>query len=168
MQTYLLFGLAAAVAAASFQEPLPFNQRPASVTVVLAKSHNLYDGTFTAKSTAAVCGVVPKDRNFTGEDAFIVQFPDDADLEVTDVTFSSKELVGKVTTTSKFFLSVTVKSPRIGSPSAYVLDPSQPQVSGKATLISTAAGAHELKIEGVNQLGATLTFTMTCSPRPRG
>jgi hypothetical protein len=163
----LRFALTLVLALAGVPQEEPYNQRPATVTVTLAKSHNLYDGTFTATSVAAVCGVVPKDRNFIGEDAFIVQFPDATDLEVQDVSFSSKELVGKVTTTTKFDFSVTVKSPRIGSPSAYRLDPSKPAVTGKATLNTTASGTHELAVEGVNELGATVTLKMTCSPRKR-
>jgi hypothetical protein len=96
-----------------------------------------------------------------------VQFPDGADLEVQDVTFGSKELVGKVTTSTKFLFSVTVKSPRIGSPSAYVLDTSKPTVTGKASLNTTASGTHELKVDGINDLGATVALTLTCSPRKR-
>lgn len=163
----LRFALTLVVALAGVPQEEPYNQRPTTVTVTLAKSHNLYDGTFAATGIAAVCGVVPKDRNFSGEDAFIVQFPDGADLEVQDVTFSSRELVGKVTTSTKFLFSVTVKSPRIGSPSAYALDTSKSAVTGKATLNTAAAGTHELKVEGVNELGATVALTLTCSPRKR-
>jgi hypothetical protein len=143
----------------------PFNQRPTDVTVIMSTSRGKYDGTYTSSDTSAVCGEVPKELNFAGVPAFSVQFPDGADLEVHDVTFSSKVLVGGVTTTSEFFLSVSLKSPRIGQPAAYVLDTSQPKMTGTATLTTPAAGTTKLKINGVNDRGETVNLTLVCKPR---
>jgi hypothetical protein len=158
--------LAVVVLLVSPQEPRhPFNQRPADVTVVMSTSRGKYDGTYTASQTATVCGEVPADLNFAGVPAFIVQFPDGGDFEVQDVTFNSKVLVGGVTTTTKFHLSVSVKSPRIGHPAAYVLDTLQPEMSGTATLTTPSAGTTRLKVAGVNDRGETIDLTMVCKPR---
>jgi hypothetical protein len=143
----------------------PFNQRPADVTVVMSTSRGKYDGTYTTSQRAMVCGEVPANLNFAGVPAFIVQFPDGGDSEVQDVTFDSKVLVGGVTTTTKFHLSVSVKSPRIGYPAAYVLDTLQPKMSGTATLSSPSPGSTKLKVAGVNDRGETIDLTMVCRPR---
>jgi hypothetical protein len=163
MMRMLALVLAATTIAA---QELPFNQRPADVRIVMSTSRGLYDGEYTFSQIAQVCGEVPKDRNFSGVPAFIVQFPDDAGSgQVTDVSFDSKTLVGGVTTTTTFHLNVSVKSPKIGSPNAYVLDTERPKMTGTATLSTPSPGTTQLKVVGVNDLGQTIDLTLRCRPR---
>jgi hypothetical protein len=141
-----------------------FNERPAAVTVTITRS-DIHPGTFHLKEVARVCGEVPKDQNFSGKASFIVQlYPDSGEGEVTDVTFASNELVGGVTTSARFHLSVSVRSAAIGRPYPLVLDTEQPNMSGTATL-TTVKGTQTLKIDGVNDRKEVIDLTLTCSPR---
>ena len=147
-------------------QELPYNQRPADVRIVMSTSRGLYDGEYTFSQVAQVCGEVPKDRNFSGVAEFIVHFPDDAgNGQVTDVSFNSKKLVAGVTTTTTFHLNVSVHSPKIGSPNAYVLDTEQPKMTGTVTLSTPSPGTTQLKVTGVNDRGESIDLTMTCRPR---
>lgn len=147
----------------------PFNERPADVTVVMSTSRKKYDGTYRLSEVARVCGEVPKDLNFAGVPAFLVQlYPDSGQGEVQDVTFSSNELVGGVTTSTRFHLSVVVKSPAIGAPPAYVLDTKQPKMTGAAKLTYPKPGTVQLKVDGVNDRGETVDLTLSCGPRQAG
>lgn len=144
----------------------PFNERPADVTVIMSTSRKKYDGTYRLSEVARVCGEVPKELNFAGVPSFLVQlYPDSGQGEVQDVTFSSNELVGGVTTSTKFHLSVLVKSPVIGAPAAYVLDTKQPKMTGTARLTYPKPGTVQLKVDGVNDRGETVDLTLVCKPR---
>jgi hypothetical protein len=151
------------------QEKHPFNERPADVRIQIANSRKKYDGGFVLTGTARVCGELPATLNFSGVPAFVVQFyPDPATGKepVMDVTFDSKELVGKVTTTTNFQLNVTVQGPSIGSPPAYVLDTVGPRKGkGTATLTMPTPGTTVLKVLGANDMGESIDFTLTCGPR---
>ena len=143
------------------------NERPASVVVVMSTSRN-YNGTYRLKEIARVCGELPKELNFAGVPLFHVQlYPDSGSGEVTDVTFDSTALVGGVTTTGKFRLSVNVQSPSIGKPPAYVLDTAQPKMKGTATLTTPSKGTLQLKVDGVNDRGETVDLTLTCGPNQK-
>ena len=143
----------------------PFNERPADVIVMMSTSRGRYDGTFTLSDVARVCGEVPKELNFAGVPTFIVQlYLDQGKGQVQDVTFDSKELVGGVTSSTKFFLSVSLKAPGI-SPVAYVLDTAQPKMTGTATLSTPTKGTVKLTARGVNDRGETTDLTLTCAPR---
>jgi hypothetical protein len=148
----------------------PFNERPADVTVTMSTSRAKYDGTYTLREVSRVCGEVPKELNFAGVAAFMVQlYPDGPNAVrggVEDVTFDSKELVGGKTTSSTFRLSLNLKSAKIGSPPAYVLDTSRPNMTGTATLTTPAPGTHQLEVQGVNDRGETVHLKLTCRPRP--
>ena len=156
--------------AAAQVAPEPFNERPANVSVVISSSH-LHNGSFGLSEVARVCGEMPKELNFAGVPTFVVQlYPDQGPPargagEVTDVTFDSKELVGGVAESTKFFLSLSLQSTAIGSPSALVLDTSQPKMTGKATLKTLSAGAIELRVEGLNNEGEIVLMTLTCATR---
>jgi hypothetical protein len=155
--------------AAGPQQPVyPFNERPADVTFVLSTtSRGRYDGTYHLAEVARICGEVPGELNFVGVPSFIVQlYPETAVGEVQDVTFSSKELVGKVMSSTQFHLSVTVKSAKIGSPPAFVLDTLQPKMTGTATLTTPSAGTTQLKVTGIDDRGETFDMTLVCKPRP--
>jgi hypothetical protein len=143
---------------------LPFNERQATVRIVMSTSRN-YNGTYNLTEVARVCGEVPAERNFAGVSAFGVQlYPESGAGEVMDVTFDSKELVGGVTSSSRFFLSVIVQSPAIGRPPAYVLDTAQARMRGSATLSTEARGTITLKVVGVNDRDETIDLTLTCMP----
>jgi len=147
-----------------------FNERPATVSVLISQSR-VHPGNFSLRGVARTCGEVPKELNFSGLPAFLVQFypdngpPSRGPGEVTDVTFDSKELVGGVTTTGKFRLSLSVQSTAIGSPFALVLDTSQPKMSGNAKLTEPSPGTLELTVDGVNNDGEVVLLTLTCGPR---
>lgn len=146
-------------------EDAPFNERPAEASVVIENSSR-YAGTFALSTLARVCGELPAELNFAGVPAFTVQFyPEDGQGQVRDITFSSRELVGGVTTSSTFFLSAIVYSPAIGSPPAYVLDTSRPNNVGTATLGSPEPGLDELTVEGVNETGERIQLSLRCWPR---
>jgi hypothetical protein len=155
----------AVVTAAPQTQQYPFNQRPTDVTVIMSTSRKKYDGTYTLSQTSLICGEVPKELNFSGEPAFLVQFPDGGDFEINDVTFNSKALVGGVTSTGTFHLNVSVKSKQIGHPAAYVLDTTRPENAGTATLTTPSAGTTKLKVDGVNDRGETVNLTVVCKPR---
>ena len=161
---FLRLALVALIVLPQGQEP--FNMRPTDVTVVMSTSRGLYDGTYTSSQVSKICGVVPKELNFSGVPAFLVNFPDDAgNGQVQDVTFDSKELVGNVTKTTRFYLSVSLQAPRIGSPYPYVLDTSQPKMTGSAIVATPSPGTTTLTVRGVNDRGETVDLTLTCKPR---
>ena len=148
----------------------PYNNVPANVSVSVPRS-DMHAGTFGLREVARVCGEVPKEHNFAAVPTFIVQlYPDNGPPprgvgEVTDVTFDSKELVGGVTTSSKFHLSLSLQSTAIGSPYALVLDTSQPNMSGVAKLRTLGPGKLELVVDGTNDRGEVVTMTLICGPK---
>jgi hypothetical protein len=148
----------------------PFNNVPAGVNVIISRS-DVHSGTFGLMGIARVCGEMPKELNFSGVPAFVVQFyPDNGPPargpgEVTDVTFDSKELVGDTALSSKFFLSLTLQSITIGTPYALVLDTSQPNMSGEAKLSMLGPGNLELAVDGINDRGEVVAMTLTCGPK---
>jgi hypothetical protein len=158
--------IAMAAHSAAQEDQLPFNQRPADAQVIMSTSRGMYDGSYALSEVARVCGEVPPELNFAGVPAFIVHlYPDSGQGQVNDITFDSKELVGGVTTSETFFLSVAVQSPAIGQPSAYVLDTSMPDMSGRAELTYPEPGTLRLEIDGVNDRGETVQLQLTCLPR---
>lgn len=156
-------------ALAARQAQHPSDERPADVRIEISNSRKRYDGTFALTGVARVCGVLPAELNFSGVPAFVVQFyPDPATGKeaVGDVTFGSTELVGNVTTSQKFDLSVTVQSAAIGRPPAFVLNTKgTAKVRGTATLLPAKPGVTVLKVEGADEMGATISLTLTCLPR---
>jgi len=150
----------------------PFNQRPAEAIVVMGPGQ--YAGTYKLTEVAKVCGEVPADLNFSGVPAFGVTLypdgggtPDPAAGAIVDVSFDSKELVGKVTTSANFFLSLSLTSPKIGRPPKYVLDTSKPKNSGTATLTMPSPGTLQLRVKGADDFYGTVDLTLTCGPRKR-
>lgn len=140
------------------------NERPADARVIISDSAR-YNGSYALSTTARVCGEVPEEMNFAGVSAFIVQFyPESGQGPVQDNSFDSKEPVGGVTTSSAFLLSVGVQLPSIGSPPAYVLDTSKPEVSGPAVLTFPEPGTHELVIDGDNEMGERIQLSLKCKP----
>jgi hypothetical protein len=160
-------GLIAMLPAASpaQQDQAPFNERPADASVTMDNSSR-YPGSFQLSTTARVCGEVPAELNFAGVPAFIVQFyPENGQGPIRDISFDSKELVGGVAESSVFFLTVAVHSPKIGSPPAYVLDTSRPDMAGTAALTAPAPGTVRLEVRGVNDMNEAIELSLECRPR---
>jgi hypothetical protein len=157
-----LAALVIALAPASAEQAV--NSRPTEVMVTIVNSPKLRDGTFSEKGTSSVCGELPKEMNFAGVPVFVVQFPDGAGSQITNVTFDSKTLVGGVTSTTAFVLNVTVQSPTIGRPPAYALDTSRPKSGGKAVISMPFPGTLHLEVEGLNEANERIVMRLTCSP----
>jgi hypothetical protein len=146
-------------------ETAPFNERPADAHIVISNSHR-YEGTFALGTLARVCGEVPAELNFAGVPSFIVQFYPETDRgEIRDITIGSNELLAGETSTSAFHLSVVVYSPEIGSPPAYVLDTSQPGMTGTAELSFPAPGELVLTVKGSNEMDEDIELVLDCKPR---
>lgn len=110
-----------------------------------------------------MCGEVSPELSMTGERVLLVEFPDDGALEITNVSFSSKTMVGGVTATDTFHVSVGVQpKPGAGS-SSYLLDTARPKNTGKATATLTA-GTLRLTVVGTNDMGEGIDMTVVCHP----
>lgn len=62
----VLLSVVLLVFATSAQAQNPFEERPAEVTVTMSTSRGMYDGSYTLREVARVCGEVPGDLNFAG------------------------------------------------------------------------------------------------------
>jgi hypothetical protein len=145
-------------------QTLPINDRPATAKAQIANSRKRYDGAFALTGRASICGVMPKD--VIGEDTFIVEFGTDvapANGSIVSIAFGSKRLVGGVTTSGVFRLSVSVKLANGGGPPAYVLntDGSIPKSTGSAS-VTQKGSITTLKVTGQNDMGETIDLEVTC------
>ena len=141
------------------------NGRNTTSRAQITGSPKLRDGAFTASGVSGVCGVIPKEASLTGEAVFVIEFPNDAPTgTITSVSFGSKELVGGVTKSTVFRLSVGVLTAKGGRPPAYVLNTDSPnaKASGIATL-SEAKGITTLQVTGHEVMGETINLTVVCS-----
>ena len=141
------------------------NGRNTTSRAQITGSPKLRDGAFTASGVSGVCGVIPKEASPTGEAIFVIEFPNDAPTgTITSVSFGSKELVGGVTKSPVFRLSVGVLTAKGGRPPAYVLntDSRNAKVSGIA-ILSEAKGVTTLSVTGQEVMGETINLTVVCS-----
>jgi hypothetical protein len=142
-------------------------QRPTQVEATMANS-NRYTGQYAGNQVARVCGETDPMQFFSGERAFLMEYPLDYDgvAEIVDVRFHSKTLVAGATETDKFYVSINVKSDLGGQPPAYVVDTERPtpNQSGHAWL-ERSGGTERIRVEAVNELGETLKLTFHCAPR---
>lgn len=167
VRTAVVVSLSVLAFGPSSQQKHPFNERPAEAVAVMS---GRYAGTYRLTDIARFCGEVPGELNAAGVTAFVVLFypdPGPGKGGIDDVTFDSKELIGKVTSSTKFFLSLNLTSPKIGSPPAYVLNTSQPGSSGTATVTTPSPGTIELKVKGTESLYGSVDLTVTCKPRAK-
>jgi hypothetical protein len=142
-------------------------QRQTTITARIGGSPNLRDGSYQAKGTSSICGVLPKLPPLTGG-VFIVEFPFDPPRQspglVTSISFGSSDLASrKDGTSNRFTLDVGVVNAAGGQPAAYVLntDPPRPGNRGTATLTHTP-GATTLTVTGQEEGGETISLTVTC------
>jgi len=141
-------------------------QRPTTVAATMGNSPKLYNGAYTSSGVARMCGETDPLQSFTGERAFLLEFPLDYNGgTIVDVRFHSKTLVGSVRETGNFFVSVTVKAAIGGQPPAYVVDTERPapRNSGTASLSVKDRGA-SLRVQASDALGQTLDLSVTCGP----
>ena len=141
-------------------------QRPTSVAATMMNSPKLYNGAYTSGGIARMCGETDPSQSFTGERAFLLEFPlDYSGGSIVDVRFRSKTLVGTVRETGNFFLSITVKAANGGAPPAFVVDTERPapKNSGTASL-SVKDGVATLRVQGSDTLGQSIDMTVTCGP----
>ena len=139
--------------------------RKTTARAQITGSPKLRDGAFTASGVSGICGVIPKESSMTGEATFVIEFPNDVPTgTVTSVAFGSKELVGGVTKSTRFRLSVGVLTANGGRPPAYVLNTDAPnaKVSGIA-ILSEAKGVTTLNVTGAEVMGETITLSVICS-----
>jgi hypothetical protein len=156
--------LAAGVASPAAQSP-SINGRHTTADAVISGSPKLRDGAFKASGVSGVCGVIPKEASLTGEAAFVIEFPNDTPTgTITSISFGSKQLVGGVTTSTVFRLSVGVRTANGGRPPNYVLntDSANAKASGTATL-SDVKGVTTLRVIGREVMGETIELTVVCS-----
>ena len=103
----------------------------------MGNSPKLYNGAYTSSGVARMCGETDPLQSFTGERAFLVEFPLDYNGgSVVDLRFHSKALV------------VDTERPAPGN-------------SGTASL-SVKNGEASLRIQASDALGQTLDMTVTC------
>jgi hypothetical protein len=154
----------AAGAVSSAQSP-SINGRTTTVKAQITGSPKLRDGSFNASGVSGVCGVIPKEASPTGEAIFVIEFPNDAPTgTVTSIAFGSKQLVGGVTRSTVFRLSVAVLTAKGGRPPSYVLniDSAGAKASGTA-ILSEAKGVTTLRVTGQEVMGETIDLTVVCS-----
>jgi hypothetical protein len=143
--------------------------RPADVAATMGNSPKRYNGAYTSSGVARMCGETDPLQSFTGERAFIVEFPLDYNGgSIVDVRFRSRTLVGFVRQTGGFFVSVTVKAAIGGQPPAYVVDTERPAPGNSGTAsLSVKDGVATLRVQASDSLGQTLQLQITCGV-PRG
>jgi len=165
----LLVILAIAFTASSIaaQNPQPWNFRPMSARATMSSPvSKRYNGTMQYTDLAKVCGEVPADHNMAGVAFFIIEFPDsETPGEISNVSFSSKELVGGKTESTKFMLNLSFKKPPV-SPVMFVLDTNRTGETGTATLVRAKDGSLTLTVKGTNDFSESVDFVATCKPRP--
>lgn len=161
----LAVALAISAAGAARAQAPSINQRPATAQASIAGSRGRYDGAFALTATASVCGEIPKEASITGTATFVVEFPSDGTgaEPINAIAFGSRELVGGVTMSTSFRLSVTVVTAKGGRPPAYVLntDPPSPKNAGTATL-TRKGNEIALRVVGQNDMGETIDLKVTC------
>ncbi len=152
-------------AVSSAAQPPSINGRHTAAKALIGGSPKLRDGSFNAGGVSGVCGVIPKEASLTGEANFVIEFPNDTPTgTITSIAFGSKGLVGGITKSTVFRLSVGVLTANGGRPPNYVLntDSGNAQASGAAVL-SESKGVTTLRVTGQEEMGETIDLTVVCS-----
>jgi hypothetical protein len=164
-----LVGVASVVARGVAADQPAISQRPAEVSATLTNSPKLYNGSYKGSLSSRICGET--DPMYTGSRTYLFEYPDIDDPRtikgITDVRFSSSELVGAGRETTRFHVSITVSPSGVGgSPPAYVVNTQQPRgkESGKASL-SINGGTATLRISAIDALGQGLEMTIVCKAK---
>jgi hypothetical protein len=161
--------VAGSAGGAEAQRPDSTLLRPTEVTLTVSNDPHL-DGVYRSSGTSIKCGLA--DYGFPHRmRSFAVEFPDDPSarpMEVAGVTFDADTLPGG-STTSSFYLSARLDTPKVGRPPALVVRAREPRYDepGTATLV-TAGGTDTLRIVGIATRGTKVRLEMTivCRARP--
>lgn len=150
--------------AAAAQSPDTITHRPTDVTLIMGNSRR-YAGSYQASGISRICGHGPLRDMMGFVDGFTLLFPNDEDLEIVDINFSSDTLpVGK--TTTSFYMSLSLKAKQGGRPPSYVVRANEPRFKETGTATLTAqGGTATLKVVGVNDMGETMDMTVVCKPQ---
>ena len=142
------------------------NDWPATVTADLSPGifvNEFANGSFTSSGPATACGNAFPSLFPRGWD---MDFPhDSAHHDIEDVTFSADDLVPGTSTTS-FYISVSIDSPSAGSPPSTVIDAKNPESSsGGAGLaqVSESAGTRTLVVDATGKGGVSIHLTAVCT-----
>lgn len=157
-------GVAAISRPATAQSADTSTLRPTDVTLIMGNSRR-YAGAYQASGTSRICGYGPL-RDMAGfVDGFTLMFPDGEDVEITDINFSADTLPVGSTTTS-FYVAISLKAKQGGRPAAYVVRANEPRFkeTGTATL-TVQGGTATLKVVGTNDMGETMNMTAVCRPQ---
>ena len=143
------------------------SNRPTEVKIVLSGDKSkTWKGTFSGHAVARYCGQT--DPMYFGTKHFGLEYPLDpptVDDGIDDVRFSSPDLVDGVKVTTKFQVSVTVHSPEIGSPHAYVVDTESDQKTGSGDASLAVKGEEvtvSVRAAQPEPIGAKLELVFTC------
>lgn len=147
------------------QTPPSIYGRRIHVGGAITGSPRLRDGfNYEMVGRAAICGEIPKEASLTGQATFVIEVAGETTGTMTTITFGSRHLVGSVTQTTSFRLTVGVVNPSGGQPPLYVLNTDPPKNGnlGTATL-TNAKGVMTLRIVGQNDQNERIELAVTCS-----
>jgi len=157
-----------ALAAAEAQAPDSTLLRPTDVTLTVSNDTHL-DGVYRSSGVSTKCGLA--DYGYPHRmNSFAVEFPDDPSATPMEVkvTFDADTLAAG-TTTSSFYLSARLDTPRVGTPPALVVRAREPKYDEPGTVTRvTVGGTDTLRIVGTATSGTKVRLVMTvvCRPRP--
>lgn len=138
-------------------------QRAINASATISGSPKLRDGQFQMAGKAAICGVIPKEASLTGEATFVIEVAGDTAGSMTSITFGSKQLVGAVTTATRFNLSVGVVTANGGRPPQFVLNTDSPRPGNNGTVsLTDVKGVTTLKVVGGNDARESIALSVTC------
>ena len=158
-----------ALTGAAAQAPDSTLLRPTEVTVRVSNDPRL-TGAYRSSGVSTKCGLADYGYPHRAH-SFAVEFPDDPSatpMEVAGVTFDADTLASG-TTSSSFYLSIRLDTPRTGTPPALVVRAKEPRFDEPGTVTRTTAdGTETLTIVGTATSGTKvrLEVTIVCRPRP--
>jgi hypothetical protein len=142
------------------------NDWPATVTADLNPGiyvNEFANGSFTSSGPATACGNAFPSLFPRGWDMY---FPhDSAHHDIEDVTFSADDLVPG-TSTSSFYISVSIDTPSAGSPPATVIDAKNPESSSGGTglaQVSESDGTRTLVVDATGKGDVSIHLTAVCT-----
>ena len=162
-----LTGVVLLVLVASAQPATPQSAsiygRRIDASAAITGSPKLRDGAFQLAGTAAICGEIPKEASMTGEATFVIEVAGDTKGSMMSITFGSKQLVGRVASSSAFRLSVGVTTAQGGRPPLYVLNTDTPGNGNTGTAaLGIDKGVLTLKVVGANVAKESIALSVTC------
>jgi hypothetical protein len=135
------------------------------VDIVLTMSNSkTYEGQYHASGLSRYCGTMTLGQPQRVK-SFTVELPYEGEFVIRDLSFDAETLPSGSTTTS-YYLSVSLTTSQGGKPAASVLRTRQPQFNERGTASLTVTGeTARLKIDGMDDRGQTLDMTVVCGPK---